>query len=75
VYIVVQAALAFFDLSWTSHLRTDDPLQVLNGTNRDFGSVARLTYTATKIWAVILVIDTLWTCGKALASRPRHKAS
>src|SRR5262245_38894076 len=60
-YVAAQVVLAFLDLSWIRHLFTDDALQVLNGTNRDFGGLARLTYGVTKVWAVILVVTILWT--------------
>ncbi|MEH1128025.1 MFS transporter [Micromonospora sp. CPCC 206061] len=70
LYIGAQVVLAFLDLSWIRHLFTGDAMLVLNGTNRDFGTLAQLVYGATRVWAIILVIDIVWTFGTLLTRRP-----
>ncbi len=75
VYAAVQVLLAFADLAWLLHLFTDDPLQVLNSTNRDFGRVAGFVYNATKVWAAILIIEAVWTCGRMLVARSRRRVA
>ncbi|MGN9907634.1 MFS transporter [Phytohabitans sp. LJ34] len=75
LYAAAQVVLAFLDLSWIHHLFTDDPLEVLNGTNRELGDVAEFVYGATRVWAVILVIDVLWTLGTVLTRRQRREPS
>jgi MFS transporter, DHA1 family, multidrug resistance protein len=75
LYAAVQVVLAFLGLSWIHHLFTDDPLAVLNGTNRQLGDVAEFAYGATRVWAVILVIDVIWTLGTLLTRRQRGEPS
>lgn len=75
LYAAAQAILVFFDLSWIAHLRTDDPLEVLNGTNRELDGLIGIVYAGARIWTVVLIVDVLWTLGRIATEGVRRRSS
>lgn len=75
VFAAAQVVLTFFDLAFVPHLVTDDLMEVLGSSNRDFNGVTRTLYTATKVWAVILLFDVVSTCRKVFAARSRGQVA
>ncbi|RKT54840.1 MFS transporter [Saccharothrix australiensis] len=60
LFAAAQAVLALFDLSWVRDLLTRDLGTVLLGRVGRDGADAFL-YGAGRVWAVVLVVDVVWT--------------
>lgn len=68
LFAATQAGLAFYDLSWVRDLVTRDLGTVLLGqVPRD--GVAAFVYGAGRFWAIVLLIDLVWTVYRALRRR------
>ncbi|MEV0678805.1 MFS transporter [Actinosynnema sp. NPDC050436] len=68
LFAVTQAALAFADLSWVRDLLTRDLGAVLLGQVPREG-VAAFAYGAGRVWAIVLLVDLVWTVYKVRRTR------
>ncbi|WP_308258411.1 MFS transporter [Saccharothrix obliqua] len=70
LFAAVQAGLAFVDLSWVWDLLTRDLGTVLLGQVPREG-VGAFVYGAGRVWAVVLLVDVVWTGWRVLRDRAK----